>query len=90
MNGIVHQFLMNNQVFPPLQSAMECQTDLGNGTKKVRIGCFVSDLARYEAGRKRQTAMTGKSRDCTAESYLLDRSICLREHRLSSFFSLST
>ena len=42
LNGAVHQFLLQNQNFPPVSTAGECQTD----TKK-QSGVAISGMAKY-------------------------------------------
>eukprot|EP00957_Ditylum_brightwellii_P169732 12919577-Ditylum_brightwellii.AAC.1 len=41
LNGAVHQFLLQNQTFPPVLTAGECQTDM-----KKQSGVVISDMAK--------------------------------------------
>eukprot|EP00957_Ditylum_brightwellii_P079033 6011134-Ditylum_brightwellii.AAC.1 len=41
-NGTVHQFLLQNQNFPPVLTAGECQTDM-----KKQPGVAISGMAKY-------------------------------------------
>eukprot|EP00957_Ditylum_brightwellii_P136634 10419969-Ditylum_brightwellii.AAC.1 len=42
LNGTVHQFLLQNQIFPPVSTAGECKTDI----KKQPVGA-ISGTAKY-------------------------------------------
>eukprot|EP00957_Ditylum_brightwellii_P203233 15333798-Ditylum_brightwellii.AAC.1 len=42
LNGAVHQFLLQNQHFPPVLTAGECQTNM-----KKQSGVAISGMAKY-------------------------------------------